>query len=419
MDQLDLSYSSSRQQEGSMESLKELYRIGPGPSSSHTLAIQNGCLFYLKKYPNFDHYKVVCYGSLALTGKGHGTDKIIEKTFGQDKVEIEFNIQMVEDHPNTMMLYTVENGQLTNQMVIYSTGGGAFEAKGYERIVDNTIYPHNSMDEILDFCKENHFNLAQYVYNFEPEIKSYLAQVLQQMLLEVRNGIGKTGTLPGPLKIEKIAKKIYEKALDSEDQSLKNDLLLTSYAYGAMEENACGQQVVTAPTLGSCGVVAAMINYYFDNGLSRDILTNGLAVAGIIGNLIKTNASISGAVLGCQAEIGSACCMAAAMAAYFEGLSNKQIEYAAEIAMEHNLGLPCDPVGGYVQVPCIERNGVAVLRAQDCMNYAKVIGSLKENKVSFDMIVKAMNYTGQRLPMELRETSLGGLAILLKPEEQK
>ena len=399
-----------------MESLKELYRIGPGPSSSHSLGVRNGCIYYRDRYPYYDKYVVELYGSLALTGKGHMSDKVIYEYFGEDKVEVYFCKEMLEQ-PNTMKLYTKENGQLTNEMTIYSIGGGAIEVKGEPSLVDENVYPQKDLHEIIEFCNEKGFDLAQYVYHYEPGIKLYLNEVYQQILQVVSCGLQESGYLPGPLHLEKVAHKIYAQAKTIEDQEVRNKLLLSSYAYSAMEQSSSGKIVVTAPTLGASGVMAALVYYYHDRGVSDDKIIDALAAGGVIGNVVKTNATISGARGGCQAEIGTACAMGAAFASYLEGLSLHQIEYAAEVAMEHHLGLTCDPVGGYVQIPCIERNGVAVLRAVDAMNYAKYIGSFKENKVSFDMIVEVMNHTGNQIPMELKETSLGGLALELKPDE--
>ena len=390
-----------------MESLKELYRIGPGPSSSHTLAVRNACLYYLKAFPSFDEYKVILYGSLALTGKGHMSDKIIKETFKNKKINIEFNNDIYDEMPNTMVFSDVDD---KNKMVIYSTGGGAIKVKGQSDIVDKNIYPFNSLKEINDYCLENKIDYVGFTYKFEKDIKEYLLVVVRQMLLEIENGLSKEGFLPGPLGLKRVACSLNKEASKCKKEDIKEKLLLSSYAYAAMEENACGNMVVTAPTLGSCGVLSSILRRYYDKGFSLDKLADALAVAGLFGNLVKTNATISGAVGGCQAEIGTACSMAAAFASYMEDLPLKAIECAAEIAMEHNLGLTCDPVGGYVQVPCIERNGIGALRSLDCMLYAKYLSHIKDNKVDFDMIVKTMNYTGQKIAMELKETSLGGLA---------
>ena len=390
-----------------MESLKELYRIGPGPSSSHTLAVRNACLYYLKAFPSFDEYKVILYGSLALTGKGHMSDKIIKETFKNKKINIEFNNDIYDEMPNTMVFSDVDD---KNKMVIYSTGGGAIKVKGQNDIVDKNIYPFNSLKEINDYCLENKIDYVGFTYKFEKDIKEYLLVVVRQMLLEIENGLSKEGFLPGPLGLKRVACSLNKEASKCKKEDIKEKLLLSSYAYAAMEENACGNMVVTAPTLGSCGVLSSILRRYYDKGFSLDKLADALAVAGLFGNLVKTNATISGAVGGCQAEIGTACSMSAAFASYMEDLPLKAIECAAEIAMEHNLGLTCDPVGGYVQVPCIERNGIGALRSLDCMLYAKYLSHIKDNKVDFDMIVKTMNYTGQKIAMELKETSLGGLA---------
>ncbi len=393
-----------------MESLRELYRIGPGPSSSHTLAVKNACLYYLKQFPHAEKYFVELCGSLALTGKGHMTDRIISSVFSADKVIIKFNKKMYDDKPNVMIFHTLDHNDLNNEMVIISTGGGAIEIEGQPSLVDKNVYPHKSLKEIEDFCVNNNIDFSQYVYCFEPNIKQYLLIVADQMIKEIENGLNSEGVLPGELRLMKVARSLWIKSLECNDDNIKQKLQISAFAYAAMEENADGNTVVTAPTLGSCGVLSAILRFYYQKGRKLEELVDGLAVAGIFGNIVKTNATISGAVGGCQAEIGTACSMAAAFNAYLEKLPMKQIEYAAEIAMEHNLGLTCDPVGGYVQVPCIERNGQAALRSLDSMLYAKYLGEIRDNKVSFDMIVEAMNYTGQKLAMELKETSLGGLA---------
>ena len=397
-----------------MESLKELYRIGPGPSSSHTLGVRNACLYYRDKY-NKDEYTVTLYGSLALTGKGHMSDKIIEDTFKPKKVTIIFKNESYDENPNTMVF---EEGT-SDELVIYSTGGGAIKVNGVESIVDPNVYPHNSLNSINEFCLHNDLDYAGYIYCFEPNIKEYLLEVAKQMIAEIDNGLAMSGDLPGPLKLKRVAASLNNEAKKCSDEAIKEKLFLSSYAYAALEENACGKIVVTAPTLGSCGVLSSILYKYYKKGFELSDLADGLAVAGLFGNLIKTNASISGAVGGCQAEIGSATAMASAFASYLEKLPAKSIEYAAEIAIEHNLGLTCDPVGGYVQVPCIERNGIGALRAIDSMLYAKYLSHIKDNIVSFDMIVETMKYTGQKIAMDLRETSLGGLAEVVpckKPE---
>jgi len=399
-----------------MESLKELYRIGPGPSSSHTLAIKRACEYFISKDPQLQNCTVKLYGSLALTGKGHMTDKIILNCFEGKNVKIEFINDFNPAHPNTLVLY---DDDTTRTMTIYSIGGGAFEVEGEDNLVDKDVFPHNNMSEIIAYCNSKEMDLYEYVIEFEPEIEAFLFEILEQMLRTVDNGLSKEGVLPGPLKMQRVAKNIFQEALISAESDEKRQLLLTAFAYSCSESNASGDIVVTAPTLGSCGVVPAAMAYYLkEKKYSVQLLAKSLAVAGLFGNVIKTNATISGAEGGCQAEIGAACAMAAAACAYLEGLSMNQIDYAAEIGIEHHLGLTCDPIGGYVMIPCIERNGVAALRAMDAMLYAKHLGKIRSNRISFDMVVQTMNYTGQKLAVELKETSLGGLALTLVIDEE-
>ena len=397
-----------------MESLRELYRIGPGPSSSHSLGVRKACEYYYGIYPNRHHYTVELYGSLSLTGKGHMTDKVIYDYFGREKTDVVFMKEMTPV-PNTMRFYC--DGR-QNEMEIYSVGGGAIAVKGLPPLADPDVYPENSLTEIVQVCQENNWSFAQYVYEREPDIKEHLRTVKNQMVSVIEEGLTQDGYLPGNLHLEKVAGKIYRQSQNAGPE-VADRLLVSSYAYAAMEQSSSGKTVVTAPTLGSSGIVSALAMYYTVKGIPEERILEGLAVAGIVGNVVKKNASISGAVGGCQAEIGTACAMGAAMASHVEGLSNSQIEYAAEVAMEHNLGLTCDPVGGYVQIPCIERNGVAVLRSLDAMEYAKYIGSFKQNRVSFDMVVSVMKHTGKKIPVEFRETSLGGLAIEVMLNEEK
>ena len=266
------------------------------------------------------------------------------------------------------------------------------------------------MKDIEAYCEKHEMELWEYVNYFDP-LDDYIDDIMKQMLSTVDEGLKKEGLLPGDLKMKRIAKELWEKAEKAKSAAEKEKLLLCAYAYSASEENASGSTTVTAPTLGSSGIMPSLVYYYYKVlGYSKECIRNGLKVAGLFGNLIKENATISGAQGGCQAEIGAAVAMGAAMVAYFRGLSIRQIEYAAEIGIEHHLGLTCDPVGGYVMIPCIERNAVGVLRAMDAAILAEGISELREHKVSFDMVVNTMNYTGRKIPIELRETSLGGLA---------
>ena len=399
-----------------MKSLKELFRIGPGPSSSHTMGPQRACLEMLKRAGAADHFRVTLYGSLALTGKGHLSDVIIQKTFAPKPCEIIMNTTETMAHPNTLTISAFDQEEhLLKEMTVYSVGGGAIVIKGEESPEGQSIYPHHTLDEIHAYCKENNIDFAQYVEEIEgAQINAYLNEILIQMCKTVDAGLNTSGLLPGKLKMERIARSLLTEAISC-DGSEKEKLLLSAYAYAASEENAAGGMTVTAPTLGSSGLLPALLYYYYyDCKMQREQLVNGLKIAGLIGNLIKHNATISGAQGGCQAEIGAACSMGAAMVAYLMGLNMEQIEYAAEMGIEHHLGLTCDPVGGYVMIPCIERNAVCALRAIDAAVLAKHLRKVHKNRVSFDKVVETMNKTGMKLPIELKESALGGLASVIK-----
>ncbi len=400
-----------------MQSLKELYRIGPGPSSSHTLAPKKACEYFLKEFGSLARYEVDLYGSLSLTGKGHFTDKIIENTLSPKPVEIHFYSQWEEKHSSGFYLRGYnEKNECVGSWTVFSLGGGAIQVKEKKEITNESCYPEKSLLEIHNLCKEKKWNFVDYVLNYEPQIGSYLNQVLTAMFNSIQRGLSTTGVLPGSLEISRAAKSLHLQATSfPPGHEERNRLLLMAYAYAASEENASCGEVVTAPTLGSCGVLASVLyHFYTDIGISRNKLINALIVAGVFGNLIKENATISGAIGGCQAEIGTACTMASTACAYLNGLNLRQIEYAAEIGMEHHLGLTCDPVEGYVIIPCIERNAVGALRAMDSALLAKYMSKIKENRITFDMIVKTMNYTGEKIAIELKETSLGGLATEFK-----
>lgn len=393
-----------------MQSLRELYRIGPGPSSSHTLAPQRACELFKNEYGILPRYRVELYGSLSLTGKGHFTDIIIKESL--KNVEICFCLHWQETHPNGFYLMGYdEHGNQVQKWTVFSLGGGAIQIKEKSDFLKVDYYKEKSFEEIANVCKENDWTLCDYVEANDPEIEKYLNEVLTAMLLSVERGLNEHGTLPGRLQVQRVAKSLYLQASALNDVEEKHRLLLMAYAYAASEENADMKKVVTAPTLGSCGVLAALMYYFYtDKAVSRKKLVQALMVAGVFGNLIKKNATISGALGGCQAEIGSACAMASAACAHLNGLNIKQIEVAAEIGMEHHLGLTCDPVQGYVIIPCIERNAVAVLRAMDAALLAKYKTKLNGHRIRFDMVVNTMSYTGEKIIPELKETSLGGLA---------
>lgn len=400
-----------------MKSLKELYRVGPGPSSSHTLGPQRACLKFKEGLNDVDYYEGHLYGSLSLTGKGHLTDYIIKKTLEPVSCNVHFHADELE-HPNTMILKAFKDGACIREWTIYSVGGGAIQVKGSEENLESEdVYPHNTLEDIKAYCKEKNMRFIDYVNECE-DLDEYMSAIFDQMLQTVENGLGKEGLLPGKLKLERSAKKLYDIA-NRMDQEERSKMLISSYAYAASEENASGGITVTSPTLGSSGIFPALLYYYYYNkGHDKDDLVDALKVGGLFGNLIKQNATISGAKGGCQAEIGAACSMASAAVAFLHGLKDEQIEYAAEMGMEHHLGLTCDPVGGYVMIPCIERNAVAALRAIDCSFLSKHLGKIRKNRVSFDMVVNTMNYTGKKLAVELRETSLGGLATVVPMDEE-
>lgn len=394
-----------------MQSLKELYKIGRGPSSSHTLAPERACRLFLNTFGPSPYYEVELYGSLSLTGHGHSTDHIIQETL-PGETKIFFKTDWEESFPNGFYLRSYdENHVLEHQWTVFSIGGGSIEIKELELDYNDERYFLNSFAEIRKYLFENQLSLVDYIVSVEgKEIYDYLGTILDAEILCVTNGLNNEGLLPGKLHIKRTANQLYKQA---NTQSVENQdkIRLMAYAYAAAEENAAGHTCVTAPTLGACGVMASLLYYYsIDKHYNRKRLIEGLMVGGIFGNLIKHNATISGAVGGCQAEIGAAISMASATAAYFEGLNLNQIEYAAEIGMEHHLGLTCDPVMGYVMIPCIERNSMGILRSLDAALLAKCMSKIKEHVVSFDVVVKTMNETGKQIPISLKETSIGGLA---------
>lgn len=398
-----------------MQSIQTIFKIGPGPSSSHTFGPMKAAEDMLASFPEADSFQATLYGSLALTGKGHLTDKIIRKTFRPKPVEIVFDFNERPEHPNTMRIQAFHQGELLGEKTYVSIGGGKIMIDGKMPPEARDIYPHTTLDEIQAYCKSHYLRLDEYVTEVEgPKVDAWLQKIYNAMISSVKKGLSKTGTLPGSLKLDRVAYALYESALSCEDPADRDALLLQSYAYAAGEQNASGGTVVTAPTMGASGVLPALVYHYsIDLGYPKKIILNALKVAGLIGNLIQENATISGAKAGCQAEVGSACSMGAAFVASLHRLSNAQIESAAEIGLEHHLGLTCDPVGGYVMIPCIERNAVATTRAVDAARLARFIRNVKKNRVSFDMVVHTMNLTGKKLPMELKETSLDGLAVVV------
>lgn len=394
----------------SVHSLQNLYRIGPGPSSSHTIAPMLACEMFKKQYPTATGIVVTLHDSLALTGKGHGTDDIILACL--PGATIKHQVDKLNDLPNGMIIEARVEG-LAVSMAFNSVGGGELYLDGVSCDIKSIVYPQESMTEILEYVKLNNITLYDYILSIEgPDFESFLETVLVSMFHSVEAGLNGTGYLIGELKLKKVARSLHLRAMNATLAHEKEKLLISAYAYAVSEQNAMGFSVVTAPTCGASGVLPAILYYlYHDCHVSKQRLKKALAIAGLFGNVVKYNASISGARGGCQAEVGTACSMASAAYAYIDNLPLDQIEYAAEIAMEHHLGLTCDPVLGYVQIPCIERNGIAALRVLDACLYAKHLGALKSNRVSFDMVVATMYQTGLDMKEEYRETALGGLAV--------
>jgi L-serine dehydratase len=373
----------------------------------------------IKLYPTADFFKVTLFGSLALTGEGHGTDRIISETFAPIKCEITVDkVSPCNVHPNTMDIEAYENGTLLGKKRIYSVGGGTIEFEGEKNpdteITNKEVYSLNTFTEISEYCANKNIRIWQYVEECEgKEIWDYLSKIWQQMKESIRQGLITTGVLPGGLGTQRRAQILFNQKHIDESAQTRENRLVCSYAFAVGEQNAGGGTIVTAPTCGACGVVPSVLKYMQDkNHFSDEDILHALATGGIIGNIIKKNASISGAECGCQAEIGSACSMAAgALAELFE-MGLNQIEYAAEVAMEHHLGLTCDPIGGLVQIPCIERNAVAAMRSINALSLANFLAS--SSKLRFDMVVKVMYETGKNLLSDYRETSSGGLAKYYK-----
>lgn len=393
-----------------MESIKEIYKIGYGPSSSHTMGPKKAAETFLLRNPSAASFRVTLYGSLAATGKGHLTDQAITRTLQPHPVEFEWlPTVFLPRHPNAMKLEAMDaSGRVADRWVAYSIGGGAIVD---DQTVSETkqVYPHASLEAILNWCSENGKNIWEYVEAYEePDIWDYLAEVWKVMQNAIKRGLETEGPLPGILNYPRKASAYYEKARFFEPDIKKRGMIY-AYALAVSEENAAGGLIVTAPTCGACGVIPSVLKYagkFYK--MSDSKILKALATAGIIGNVVKTNASISGADVGCQGEVGTACAMASAAATQLSGGSIYQVEYAAEMGLEHHLGLTCDPVAGLVQVPCIERNAFAAARAINHNNYAML--SDGRHLISFDKIVQTMAQTGHDLPSIYKETSEGGLA---------
>lgn len=398
-----------------MKSLKELYKIGRGPSSSHTMGPYNAALIFAERHPDASRFEVTLYGSLAATGKGHLTDVAVADGLSPKPVEIIWKPSEFKSfHPNGMAFVAVaEDGTRSDEWLVFSVGGGALKEEGESSIDTPEIYSLNSMDEILQWCSDTGKSFWELVDECEGEgFWDYMQTVWDTMKDAVRRGLENEGVLPGPLHIPRKATSYYVRA-SGYTNSLKSRGLVYAYALAVSEENAAGGTIVTAPTCGASGVIPATLYYLQQTrGFSDRRILHALATGGLFGNVAKQNASISGAEVGCQGEVGVACAMASAAICQLFGGTPAQIEYAAEMGLEHHLGMTCDPVCGLVQIPCIERNAFAASRALDANVYS--IYTDGRHRVSFDNVVSVMKQTGHDLPSLYKETSEGGLAKGIK-----
>lgn len=390
-----------------MQSLRELFKIGRGPSSSHTMGPYKAATIFNKFNPCADSFRVTLYGSLGATGVGHLTDKVIIEAFAPKKVEIIFSPEVVKEyHPNGLLLEAIINDLPVRNWLVFSVGGGDLKNENEPRNTSGEdIFHQKSMQDIIDYCEKENITLSEYVKKFDVSIDEHLINVWDTMKKAVKKGLFQDGILPGGLNVERRAPSFYSKYLSA--PSLEKLVYASSLAVA--EENASGNEIVTAPTCGSAGVLPGVLySMQLIHNYTDQQIIDALCVAGLIGNIVKTNASISGAEVGCQGEVGVACSMAAASIAYLEGGTINQIEYAAEIALEHHLGMTCDPIDGLVQIPCIERNAIAAMQAFNCANYALFSNGI--HRVTLDDAIYVMNETGKDLQEKYRETSNGGLA---------
>ena len=401
-----------------MKSVRSVFKIGIGPSSSHTMGPNFAAKRFLNENPEADSFIVTLFGSLAKTGKGHGTDRAIMDALLPYPTEVEFNYEELDlPHPNTLTFIAFKEGREIASKTFLSIGGGEIKAKGELSTIEPDVYQEKHFTEIANLCKSRNIRLSDYVFEHEGEgFKEFLMTVWQTMCNAISEGLTHNGILPGGLELQRKAQKLYNKRHIDESPQTRENRIVCAYAFAVSEQNADCGTIVTAPTCGSCGVVPAVLKYMQDkNGFTDNDIIRALAVAGLIGNIVRTNASISGAEAGCQAEVGTACSMAAAALAELFEMGIDQIEYAAEISLEHHLGLTCDPVCGLVQIPCIERNAVSAMRAINALSLANFLSDSR--KISFDIVVETMYRTGRDLSERYRETSQGGLAKLYKAGE--
>lgn len=394
-----------------MESIKSIYKIGNGPSSSHTMGPKKAAEQFYAKYPDANSYRVTLFGSLAATGKGHLTDVAILSAFPKGMLDIDWKPgEFLTRHPNAMKFEALnDDDKVINEWTAYSIGGGAV-VDDNTKVEESHIYPFKSMDEVLRYCNRNGMHIWEVVEAYEGEdIWEYLKEVWNVMEKSVERGLENEGVLPSHLKLPRKAASYYIKA-NAYKGSMKKRAEVFAYALAVSEENAAGGEIVTAPTCGSAGVMPSVLYYLrSQHNFSEVKILRALATAGLVGAVVKMNASISGAEVGCQGEIGTACAMASAATTQLFGGTIFQVENSAEMGLEHHLGLTCDPVGGLVQIPCIERNAFAAARALNHNAFAMLNDG--RHRISFDKIVQTMKQTGHDLPHLYKETSAGGLAL--------
>ncbi len=408
-DKHDFSFEPCRK----MLSLKKLYTVARGPSSSHTIGPERASQLFKSRNTHADRFRVVLFGSLGKFGRVFSVDSLIRNVFLPVKTEVVFDLDTENlPHPNTMKFTAFKDGEVIDEKFIISVGGGSVEVYGEDATEGELVYPHTTFSEIALYCREKNIKLWEYVEEVEgEEIWDYLRNIWEVMKKSVKDGLETTGVLLGGLNVQRKAKYLFRQHYIDESHQTRENRLVCSYAFAVSEQNSAFAEIVTAPTSCSSGVMPAVLKYVSEKReIEDEDILHAIATAGIIGNLIKTNASISGAVCGCQAEIGTACAMASAALAELYGLSIEQIEYAAEIAIEHLLGLICDPIRGLVQIPCIERNAVAAMRAINAVNLANFLSDTR--KISLDLVIKTMYETGRDISKTYKETSLGGLAKL-------
>ena len=399
-----------------MHSIREIYKIGKGPSSSHTMGPARAAEIFKQEHPEADRFQVKLYGSLAKTGGGHGTDVAVAQTLAPVPAQVLFELSAGFElpHENTMDLLAFHRGKQTGFMRVMSVGGGDIRIEGRPQEESEEVYKESSFGEIAAWCKSRNLRLTDYIEENEgPEVYDYLYEVWNTMQKAIADGLSVRGILPGGLGVQRKAQQLFQNRHIDESEATRENRIVCAYAFAVSEQNADNGTIVTAPTCGACSVVPAVLKYFQETKRFSDAdILRALAVGGLIGNLVKKNASISGAECGCQAEIGTACSMAAAALGELFGMGIDQIEYAAEVALEHHLGLTCDPICGLVQIPCIERNAVAAMRAINALRIANFLTDSR--KISFDLVVKTMYETGKDLSFRYRETAEGGLAKLYR-----